>query len=137
MGGAVALSQASAGGVTGALAPPAGFAVVPGEGLPSLESLNLTSAELYHRAQVRFDLQHASSAHESSLERRYEPQCDGKGINIQRAYSCFEYLLALGNTPCVVTSAGARFCHTTDASGNVAWWGETNGIGGGTTQSTW
>ncbi|KAG2008044.1 hypothetical protein CC2G_013516 [Coprinopsis cinerea AmutBmut pab1-1] len=112
--------------------------VVPGPGLPSLESLNITSADLYEKAIARVVSLHAKSPNEeSSLTKRYDPTCDWIIISAIDAYSCYYYLEYLDTTPCVVPSYGSRFCHSTGGyNGDVAWYGSTNGIGWGTTQST-
>ncbi|EFI26825.1 hypothetical protein CC1G_15748 [Coprinopsis cinerea okayama7 len=114
--------------------------VVPSPNLPSLESLNITSLDLFKRALARFDSERAEAATQAEsnpdLTRRYTPTCDGNGLNPYYAYVCYYYLWDLDSTPCVVPPFGSRFCHTTHGSGDVAWWGSTNGIGWDTTQST-
>ncbi|KAG2003783.1 hypothetical protein CC2G_004361 [Coprinopsis cinerea AmutBmut pab1-1] len=114
--------------------------VVPGPNLPSLESLNLTSLDLYERALARFELARVEDIPETedkpSLTKRYTPTCNSVMIDRLRALACYEYLWALDTTACVVPPFGSRFCHTTHGSGDVAWWGSTDGIGWDTTQST-
>ncbi|KAG2008002.1 hypothetical protein CC2G_013480 [Coprinopsis cinerea AmutBmut pab1-1] len=77
--------------------------VVPGPGLPSLESLNLTSRDLAVRALER-------------IERLQEVA----------GFLCYEYLHSIGNTICAVPATGSRFCHTTGGSPDVAWRGRVN-----------
>ncbi|EAU89071.2 hypothetical protein CC1G_11911 [Coprinopsis cinerea okayama7 len=101
--------------------------VVPGPGLPSLESLNITSADLYEKTIGRMVTLHSTSPNEeSSLTKRYNPTCDWIEISALDAWNCYYYLEYLDTTPCVVPPYGTRFCHTTAGYNDVAWYGSTN-----------
>ncbi|KAG2007991.1 hypothetical protein CC2G_013471 [Coprinopsis cinerea AmutBmut pab1-1] len=120
--------------------------IVPGPGLPSLESLNLTSRDLVVRAFERMERQRkleleaeedTSNLKDSQLEKRYTPTCSSTGsLSPYYAWFCFEYLHAIGGTTCAVPSAESRFCHSASNTGSdVAWWGWVNGVS--YTQSSW
>ncbi|EAU89017.1 hypothetical protein CC1G_09986 [Coprinopsis cinerea okayama7 len=108
--------------------------IVPGEGLPSLESLGLTSRDIVVRTLERLEaLKQAEEANRdansSSLTRRYTPTCSwSTSMSIDYAWFCYDYLHSIGGTTCFVPSGGSRFCHTTAGSNNVAWWGSVNGV---------
>ncbi|EAU89022.2 hypothetical protein CC1G_09991 [Coprinopsis cinerea okayama7 len=106
--------------------------IVPGPGLPSLESLNLTSRDLVVRALARLErLKEAEDTERgsSSLTKRYTPTCDyNSALLLQdRVAFCFEYLHSIGSTTCAVPSWGSRFCHTVTGTWDVSWWGRVNG----------
>ncbi|EAU89021.2 hypothetical protein CC1G_09990 [Coprinopsis cinerea okayama7 len=104
--------------------------VVPGPGLPSLESLNLTSRDLAVRALERIErLQEVAedSKKLSNLTKRYTPTCEtSPNLNGGLGFLCYEYLHSIGNTICAVPATGSRFCHTTGGSPDVAWRGRVN-----------
>ncbi|KAG2008019.1 hypothetical protein CC2G_013493 [Coprinopsis cinerea AmutBmut pab1-1] len=108
--------------------------IVPGPGLPSLASLNLTSRDLVVRALERLERFKLELAEEddnsNALTKRYNPTCDywGVSLNIDYAWFCYEYLHSIGSTTCAVPSWGSRFCHTVSGSGDVAWSGSVNGV---------
>ncbi|KAG2008018.1 hypothetical protein CC2G_013492 [Coprinopsis cinerea AmutBmut pab1-1] len=116
--------------------------IVPGEGLPSLESLGLTSRDIVVRTLERLDaLKQAEDwanrdANSSSLTRRYTPTCNwSQTMDFHNSWFCHEYLHSIGSTTCAVPSGGSRFCHSVSGSGDVAWWGSVNGVS--YTQSSW
>ncbi|KAJ7271857.1 hypothetical protein C8J57DRAFT_1716049 [Mycena rebaudengoi] len=97
--------------------------VIPGPGLPSLASLNLTSAELYQRVP--------SPDIANGLERRFDllcnqvPQC-----TLSDATACFNFLNALGHQACTVPDpflANIKFC----TAGGCNWYGSNFKPGGG------
>ncbi|EAU89072.1 hypothetical protein CC1G_11912 [Coprinopsis cinerea okayama7 len=107
--------------------------VTPGPGLPSLESLNLTSADLC-KPPEEFIASLGEVEEEPRLAKRYTPWCGGSSVvTLSNALSCYNYLYALGDTACVVPPSGSRFC---TASGwlPAAWYGTS--VDGTTTQST-
>ncbi|EAU89027.2 hypothetical protein CC1G_09996 [Coprinopsis cinerea okayama7 len=121
--------------------------VIPAPGLPSLASLNLTSADLCKPPEefmktytnpasaslldtpLSLDLPPIATTSanegESSLVKRYEPRCSTSAMNPEYAWGCFNYLHALGSTPCVINSTTymIRFCYTDGPAGSVEWWG--------------
>ncbi|EAU87832.1 hypothetical protein CC1G_01479 [Coprinopsis cinerea okayama7 len=109
------------------------FKVVPGPGLPSLESLNFTSRDLVVRALER--IERSKEAQEdrersSSFTKRYTPTCDWHQylISMPNAWACHEYLHSIGSVTCAVPSSGSRFCHTVSGNADVAWYGRVNGV---------
>ncbi|KAF2018120.1 hypothetical protein BU24DRAFT_461090 [Aaosphaeria arxii CBS 175.79] len=80
--------------------------VIPGPGLPSLEDLNLTSAELYTMP--------LSQLPNDEMSVMLTPGC-GPGnayTNVTGLIACFNYLNSLGGTRCVVGASGkTEFCH--------------------------
>ncbi|KAK7053662.1 hypothetical protein R3P38DRAFT_2851491 [Favolaschia claudopus] len=101
--------------------------VIPGPGLPSLASLNLTSAELYQRVP--------SPEVVKGLERRFDlicnevPQC-----SVSDATACFNFLTALGQQACTVpgpVGASSTFC----TAGGCHWFGGNLKQGGGSVSS--
>ncbi|KAG2008020.1 hypothetical protein CC2G_013494 [Coprinopsis cinerea AmutBmut pab1-1] len=117
--------------------------IIPGPGLPSLASLNLTSADLCKPPQEfiasfnsRFESVEADSSSSSStrLVKRYTPWCNTTPLVFTYAQGCYNYLYALGSTTCHVPSSGSRFCHSSAQTGNVAWYGGS--ANGASTSST-
>jgi hypothetical protein len=121
--------------------------VIPGPGLPSLASLNLTSAELYQRIpspgrsssflNVNEILTRTNSDVMERLERRFSlicnevPQC-----SISDATACFNFLNALGHQACTVPGpigASSTFC----TAGGCHWFGGNLKEGGGSVSSFW
>ncbi|KAJ7189366.1 hypothetical protein GGX14DRAFT_485149 [Mycena pura] len=101
--------------------------VIPGPGLPSLASLNLTSAELYQRVP--------SPDIVKRLERRFNlicnqvPQC-----SVSDATACFNFLNALGHQACTVPDpflSNILFC----TAGGCNWGGTNFKEGGGLVSS--
>ncbi|EAU89010.2 hypothetical protein CC1G_09979 [Coprinopsis cinerea okayama7 len=109
--------------------------IIPGPGLPSLKSLNLTSADLC-KSPEEFQKAHGlPDIEQPSLMKRYTPWCSGSTVvSYWKATSCYNYLWYLGNTPCVVPPSGSRFCHSNTGTDDVAWYGTS--VNGHTTQST-
>ncbi|KAJ7222809.1 hypothetical protein C8J57DRAFT_1482253 [Mycena rebaudengoi] len=101
--------------------------VIPGPGLPSLASLNITSAELYRTVPTQ-DIK-------KSLARRFPllcnevPQC-----SIADATACFNFLNALGHQACTVpgpVGGSSTFC----TAGGCHWFGGNIKQGGGSVSS--
>ncbi|KAJ7222810.1 hypothetical protein C8J57DRAFT_1593205 [Mycena rebaudengoi] len=95
--------------------------VIPGPGLPSLASLNLTSAELYQRVP--------SPGKQNSFPNVTAPltipQC-----TLSDATACFNFLNALGHQACTVPDpflANIKFC----TAGGCNWYGSNFKPGGG------
>ncbi|EAU81549.2 hypothetical protein CC1G_02565 [Coprinopsis cinerea okayama7 len=105
--------------------------VVPGPGLPSLESLGLTSAGLWAKAREHAEkhervspVNSESSLENENLKKRYVGAClHDRIINRAAAYACYDSLNGLGTTSCYVPSGGSTFCH----SGGVYWTGRPDG----------
>jgi hypothetical protein len=108
---------------TSAAPAPAAPEVIPGPGLPSLESLGLTSSYLYN-VLISIDTTH--------LLARADPRC-GDEYNygpVDGAVACFHYLQGLGQTGCGVPSGqrsvimcssnGIRI--TGYGIGQASWW---------------
>ncbi|KAG2007989.1 hypothetical protein CC2G_013470 [Coprinopsis cinerea AmutBmut pab1-1] len=105
--------------------------IVPGPGLPSLESLNLTSKDLVVRALERLErLEEAEETNKElgALAKRYTPTCNySKQIFNVNAWFCYEYLHSIGGNTCAV-SGSSRFCHSVSGYGDVAWHGSVYGV---------
>ncbi|KAK7053661.1 hypothetical protein R3P38DRAFT_3170996 [Favolaschia claudopus] len=101
--------------------------VIPGPGLPSLASLNLTSAELYQRVP--------SPDVVKGLERRFSLICNNvQECSTSDASACFNYLNGLGHQACTVPNvylAGNTFC----TAGGCHWYGSNWKEGGGLVSS--
>ena len=86
--------------------------IIPGPGLPSLESLGLTSAQLYKGISqlLRFWMHQSKQALENPFSRhklvkRFNNFCGGgRGAtaNVDDVIACFNYLQKLGHTACRV-----------------------------------
>lgn len=122
--------------------------VIPGPGLPSLASLNLTSADLYKRVPAartgyythsQEDLLTGINAVEMNrLKARFVGQCGmpGPPCNVFDAMACFNFLQALGTTPCTVNGgvdSTSRFCQ----SNGCSWYGVHVISGDPTASSFW
>jgi hypothetical protein len=86
---------------TGILAAPKSYPeVIPGPGLPSLASLNLTSADLYE-LDYHTILSDITSREESApLVPRFNLNCDGQKCQATDAVACINYLAMLGSETC-------------------------------------
>ncbi|KAF1935655.1 hypothetical protein EJ02DRAFT_415413 [Clathrospora elynae] len=88
--------------------------VVPGLGLPSLESLGLTSAQLY-------EMPRPEPAGISIESAQFDSRCgpsDGAYTNVNGVIACYNYLRNLGTTRCGVVGRGipvTEFCRSGDA----------------------
>ncbi|KFX86890.1 hypothetical protein V495_05253 [Pseudogymnoascus sp. VKM F-4514 (FW-929)] len=87
--------------------------VVPGPGLPSLQELGITSAELYKIG--RPDSSADDSVKTSSIEARFEPKCgpsEAAYTNVNDVIACYNYLKKLGTKKCSVPDnfGIAHFC---------------------------
>jgi len=98
--------------------------VIPGPGLPSLASLNLTSAELYERVPTDEQL--------SILTAQFDLQCGfpGPTCPLANAVACFNFLDALGQQACTVNGENVMFC----TAGGCNWFGSN--ISGGPSASS-
>ncbi|KAH9476730.1 hypothetical protein JR316_0010645 [Psilocybe cubensis] len=100
--------------------------VIPGPGMPSLESLGLTTADLYRNSTLK-----ALSANHVELL----ITCEKGGLTVSQssAQACVNYLTSLGTTDCMVPANGlSRFY----SSGNANIWG-TNVWGNGQDVHSW
>ncbi|KAL6703961.1 hypothetical protein ACN47E_008899 [Coniothyrium glycines] len=70
--------------------------VIPGPGLPSLESLGLTSEALYAMGKPE------SSPLGDDMSTMVEPRCGDSYGEVNAAIACYNYLRNLGQTPCTV-----------------------------------
>ncbi|KAH7388759.1 hypothetical protein BKA66DRAFT_440428 [Pyrenochaeta sp. MPI-SDFR-AT-0127] len=68
--------------------------VIPGEGFPSLESLNLTSEYLYSLPKPE--------SVELEMSIMADPRCGGNYTPVSGAIACFHYLNSLGTQQCGV-----------------------------------
>jgi hypothetical protein len=86
---------------TGVLAAPRIYPeVIPGPGLPSLISLNLTSTELY-KTDYHTTLSNITPREESTLlAPRFNLNCDGQKCQATDAVACINYLAKLGGKTC-------------------------------------
>ena len=76
--------------------------VIPGPGLPSLASLNLTSAELYEM-DYHTILSELNRREETSiLEAQFNLNCDGQKCQATDAVACINYLAKLGSKTCTM-----------------------------------
>ncbi|KAF9522969.1 hypothetical protein CPB83DRAFT_911019 [Crepidotus variabilis] len=99
-------------GVNVVLASPTMFPeVVPGPGLPSLESLGLTSKELWAMKPKSFN---------SSLEARsanFDNRCfTYSTADVGNTIACFNYLVAIGDQTCTVSGHTRLLCNVGDAA---------------------
>ncbi|KAG2007997.1 hypothetical protein CC2G_013477 [Coprinopsis cinerea AmutBmut pab1-1] len=107
--------------------------IIPGPGLPSLASLNLTSQDLCKSPQEFMMAQYGYidekllgnlPKEDSHVARQVNQWCSKDIIPKGHSSYCYNYLWALGDTPCVVQQGvGSRFCHSTGTVRNVAWYG--------------
>ncbi|KAH7130578.1 hypothetical protein B0J11DRAFT_429139 [Dendryphion nanum] len=77
--------------------------VIPGEGLPSLESLNLTSAQLYQLPKPQLP--------QGEISLMFTPRCgpsENAYTQVNGVIACYHYLLNLGSRRCEVPSGRAR-----------------------------
>ncbi|KAI0060396.1 hypothetical protein BV25DRAFT_1807463, partial [Artomyces pyxidatus] len=116
--------------------------VIPGPGLPSLESLNLTSADLY-TTDISLGMYPLSSCSavpvqtlivglteaRGELEARYTNECfTYTTASVNNVIACFNYLQSIGSNNCGVVS-NIDFCEAGDAQisgSNIAGAGEVS-----------
>ncbi|OAQ64491.1 hypothetical protein VFPPC_05757 [Pochonia chlamydosporia 170] len=84
--------------------------VVPGPGLPSLEQLGLTSAELYSLGKPNI-----TAVLGNEFSANFDPRCgpaEAAYVNVNDIIACFHYLDRLGHQDCVAPpNLGiVRFC---------------------------
>ncbi|KAK4454858.1 hypothetical protein QBC34DRAFT_464731 [Podospora aff. communis PSN243] len=117
---------------------PSDVQITPGEGLPSLESLGITTADLHDNVLQQFNTTPDSTSTLSLLRpRALECINSGPFFRILAAY-CTAYLEQLGNTPCVVTGAACTIMCVARSGADAAYVGGRympEGITTDTTQS--
>ncbi|KAF6743945.1 hypothetical protein DFP72DRAFT_931109 [Ephemerocybe angulata] len=93
--------------------------IVTGKGLPTLQELNLTWADILRPVLPR----RKSRGSMSEFQRRFSECRWRQRINCSYAEQCYNYLWSLGAQACGVPPASqwSRFCE----SGSVAWDGES------------
>ncbi|CCM03423.1 uncharacterized protein FIBRA_05554 [Fibroporia radiculosa] len=85
--------------------------VIPGPSFPSLESLGLTSEELFAKGPPP-----ALTSRITELQKRYDPVCQGYSTgSVDNVIACFNYLEALGTTACTVNGDDVIMCTAGDA----------------------
>ncbi|CCM03422.1 uncharacterized protein FIBRA_05553 [Fibroporia radiculosa] len=85
--------------------------VIPGSGMPSLESLGLTSEELFAKGPPP-----ALTSRITELQKRYDPVCQTYSTgSVDNVIACFNYLKALGTKPCTVNGDNNIMCTAGDA----------------------
>ncbi|KIJ51549.1 hypothetical protein M422DRAFT_244710 [Sphaerobolus stellatus SS14] len=83
--------------------------VIPGPGLPSLESLGLTSAALFKKSSI--------TAGESLLTKHFDTTCQTfNTVSAANAEACVNFLRALGQQACAVNGDNSLFCTAGDAN---------------------
>ncbi|OAA71187.1 hypothetical protein ISF_01738 [Cordyceps fumosorosea ARSEF 2679] len=85
--------------------------VIPGPGMPSLQELGVTSAELYQQGLPK-------PAELSVLSANFNPICgpnESRYTNVNGLVACFHYLQKLGTQQCKVPSEHSVFCRAGDA----------------------
>ncbi|KAM3511614.1 hypothetical protein MY11210_004768 [Beauveria gryllotalpidicola] len=95
--------------------------VIPGPGLPSLEELGLTSAELYQLPVPKLP----SADH--TMSALYNPVCgpqDSRYTNVNGIIACYHYLNNLGTQDCKIDRETSHFCYAGDATvlGQARYW---------------
>ncbi|KIJ64457.1 hypothetical protein HYDPIDRAFT_40205 [Hydnomerulius pinastri MD-312] len=82
--------------------------VIPGPGLPSLESLGLTSEELFAKGPP--------ATKRGEVEKRYTNVCQTYSTgSVDNVIACFNYLEALGTKACGVNGDNVIMCTAGDA----------------------
>ncbi|KAJ2980575.1 hypothetical protein NQ176_g2556 [Zarea fungicola] len=84
--------------------------VIPGPGLPSLESLGLTSEQLY---TMPIPKEFAAFKTSLNIDGTCGPE-DSRYTDVNGIIACFHYLQNLGTTPCVA-GENTRMCEAGDA----------------------
>jgi len=103
--------------------------IEPGPGLPSLQSLNLTWAQLIDRRPPVAATDDDAGLASRDVEKRWVSYCTyNDPINWSDSEHCWSYLYGLGSTVCGVNNGGV-FCR----SGAVSWLGITEDQGYHTT----
>jgi len=112
--------------------------IEPGPGLPSLESLGITPAQLYnlsveHGEQVR----NSEPGGGPRLGRRDDCSNDGTPAGWNNANACAVYLNNLGTTNCGAPRDGVTMCIGSGAAGELAAHIIGYNVGPGNTASSW
>jgi hypothetical protein len=85
-------------------------------GLPSLESLNITIADLLDPAYLT--KRGFVSEEKYELDKRVDPACHGytraQGAELNLAYGCYNYLFSLGQTSCQAGTSWVYMCRLTN-----------------------
>ncbi|KAF9531290.1 hypothetical protein CPB83DRAFT_849704 [Crepidotus variabilis] len=84
--------------------------VIPGPGLPSLASLNLTSKDL-HTMKPQFSSSSALESRSADFDSHCFTYTTG---NIDNTIACYNYLASIGNNACVVPGDNIAFCRVGD-----------------------
>jgi hypothetical protein len=104
-------------------ATPEPFEVLPGPGMPSLESLGITSADLFNTTfvdELLAPLRATAAEETSSISRRWTDQCDRDPRGpTGGVLACAAYLVALNTRDCTATNTVRRMC-TSNADGFTA-----------------
>ena len=132
-------------------APTAGTVeVIPGPGLPSLESLGLTSADLFRISAASTFEVHINKAHgvliiiseavsareeHAPFNKRVSVTCQdapGNTVSAANAAACVAFLNTIGTSSCTITGSVTNFCEAGDAFING-----TNISGSSSATTTW
>jgi hypothetical protein len=117
--------------------------VIPGPGMPSLDSLGLTSANLFdenfmtsyfaNQTTKRSDGSERDIYGGARVEKRFPDQCINykARASVQGAVACANYLQALGETSCTAPPEGITMCYSTAGSSGI-----TSYVSGHSVEST-
>ncbi|KAF9564235.1 hypothetical protein CPC08DRAFT_789407 [Agrocybe pediades] len=103
--------------VSAAPAADATVEIIPGPGLPSLQSLGLTSADIFRMSAERSVT--ARNEVETSLTKRIDTTCQniaGHTVSAANAAACVTFLRNLGTQACGVNGDNVIFCQAGDAA---------------------
>ncbi|KIJ12783.1 hypothetical protein PAXINDRAFT_14347 [Paxillus involutus ATCC 200175] len=91
--------------------------LVPGPGMPTLASLNLTSAGLYGMGPPPSLAKRTAGAElDAELEKRYTSVCQTYSTaGVDNVIACFNYLTSIGGNACGVSGDWVIFCTAGDA----------------------
>jgi hypothetical protein len=121
--------------------------VVPGAGFPSIESLGLTSANLYDESFMESYFANRSTKRsptsddgvfgDAHIEKRFPDSCLTLTMraSVPGAVACGNYLAALGTTPCTAPPSGVIMCYTTAGFSGVTTYISGHSLSGGDSTS--
>ncbi|KAF8838063.1 hypothetical protein BDN67DRAFT_982806 [Paxillus ammoniavirescens] len=91
--------------------------LIPGPGMPSLASLNLTTADLHAMGPPPSLTERAAGAElDPELKKRYTSVCQTYSTGgVDNVIACFNYLNSIGNNACGVSGDNVVFCTAGDA----------------------
>jgi len=90
--------------------------IIPGRGLPSLESLGLTSADLYERGMPALARGNDGLDLESFSLAKRAATCETFSVApLNDVMACFNFLNSIGTHSCSVNGDNALFCHAGQA----------------------